>query len=207
MVIENKVPSLLLVGGPGLGKSYMVNQVLEQANLSEETDYMIIKGHSSARALFNTLRDNNGKTIIFDDCDSIFKDTSALNILKGALDSYSKRIISWNTAEEPETVEFTGRIIFISNLSLDRIESAILSRSFVVDLDVTKDEMLLRMEEILENVEPRVELSLKQEALELIKANKDVISELNMRSLIKAIRIRNSGVANWEDLLVYSLFN
>jgi hypothetical protein len=54
-----------------------------------------IKGFSTAKNMFRTLYENNGSTIIFDDCDSILKDAIAINILKAALDSYDKRVITW----------------------------------------------------------------------------------------------------------------
>ena len=54
--------------------------------------------------MYRTLFENNKSIIVFDDCDAVLKDPVALNLLKGALDSYGKRIMSWNadTTRLPE---------------------------------------------------------------------------------------------------------
>ena len=94
MVITGITPSLIIVGEGGLGKTHSVKSTIIDANIPE-TNYTFIKGYSTARGLYNTLYDHNGKIIIFDDCDSVLDDKVAINILKSALDSYDSREISW----------------------------------------------------------------------------------------------------------------
>ena len=125
MVIGGVTPSLIIVGEGGLGKTHSVTQTIK-ANDVEEDCYIFLKGYSTARGLYNTLYDNNGKLIIFDDCDSVLEDKVAINILKSALDSYERRTISWmakmNKSDEyPQQFDFTGRIIFISNKSKEKL--------------------------------------------------------------------------------------
>ena len=104
-------------------------------------DYAVIKGFSTPKAMYRALFENQDKLVIFDDCDSILKDLTALNILKADLDSYGKRTISWLTEREsedlPTSFEFKGQVLFISNLPLDRMNSAIMSRAFTVDVSMT----------------------------------------------------------------------
>ncbi len=91
--------SLLVYGGPGLGKSYMVFETLKQESKVKDKDWFLIKGRVTTPSLYQTLflhRDN--KIILFDDADSIWKDTEAANILKAALDTYDERTISWYSA-------------------------------------------------------------------------------------------------------------
>jgi len=119
MVINGITPSIVIVGSGGLGKTHTVKSTITESNI-DENDYTFIKGYSTARGLYNALYDNNGKIIIFDDCDSVLDDRVAVNILKSALDSYDSREISWlakmaKSDEYPNKFEFTGRIIFISN--------------------------------------------------------------------------------------------
>jgi hypothetical protein len=94
MVICGITPSLIVVGEGGLGKTHSVNQSIKNTDMCK-SDYVFFKGYSTARGLYNTLYDNNGKLIIFDDCDSVLEDKVALNILKSALDSYENRSITW----------------------------------------------------------------------------------------------------------------
>lgn len=214
MVAAGVSPSLLITGTPGLGKTYHVTTMLNKIGYVDGREYIHVKGRSTAAGLFITLYENQDKLIIFDDCDNVFKDPDAVNLLKGALDSYDRRIISWISARPlkdadgdplPKNFEFTGRIIFISNLSVHRIDAAIRSRSFTMELSLTAAQMLDRMQDLLPVIEPNVtDLTIKQEALEaLIYAHENFAGvELNFRSLIKAIRIRQMNFDNWRDMVV-----
>ena len=206
MVVNGITPSLIVVGEGGLGKTHSVTQTICE-NGFEETDYVFFKGYSTARGLYNTLYDNNGKLIVFDDCDSVLEDKVALNILKSALDSYDKRTISWmakmnKNDEYPQQFDFTGRVIFISNKSKDKIDEAILTRSLTVDLTMTPDDKVARMEAILESVLPEIGMRAKQDALRFLESVKDDVS-INMRMLIMVSKMRVQFPDTWRDLATY----
>jgi hypothetical protein len=208
MVVNNTTPSLIVTGEGGLGKTHSVTSTIQDNSL-EDKDYLFIKGYSTARGLYNTLYDNNGKLIIFDDCDSVLDDRVAINILKSALDSYETRTISWsarmNKADVyPQSFNFTGRIIFISNKDKAKIDGAILSRSLTVDLSMTPDEKIQRMEYILPNILPDYELEVKKDALKFLSDNKES-DNLNLRTLIMVSKIRSSYEDTWEDLATYMI--
>jgi hypothetical protein len=209
MVMRGTTPSLIVVGEGGLGKTHSINQSL-QRNALEGDDYMVFKGYSTARGLYNALYDNNGKIIIFDDCDSILEDKVALNILKSALDSYERRTISWmakmNKSDEyPQQFDFTGGIIFISNKSRESIDGAILSRSLVVDLTMTFDEKISRMQHILPNIMSDYTLEVKQDALNFLKTQKE--GNINFRTLIMVSKVRVSFPEGWKDMATYMMMN
>jgi hypothetical protein len=212
MVAQGISPSLLITGMPGLGKTHTVLKTLESIGMVEGQHYIHVKGRTTPGGMYITLYENSDKLIIFDDCDSVFKDDDTVNLLKGALDSYDKRVISWVSAKPlrvdgfflPTSFEFTGRIVFISNLHISKIDSAIRSRAFAQDITLTVVQMIERMTELLPVIEPQVkDLELKKEALEALKNayEKYMNVELNFRSLIKAIRIRQMGFDGWEDMI------
>lgn len=208
MVIHNVTPSLIVLGAGGLGKSHCVIKTIENNELYD-SQYTFIKGYSTARGLYNTLYDNNGKLIIFDDCDSVLEDKVALNVLKSALDSYSVRTISWNAKmnrndEYPQSFNFTGRVIFISNKSKKTIDGAILSRSLKVDLTMTSDEKIERMEYILPDIMPEYSIDVKQDALNFLSNNKDN-GDLNIRTLIMVSKIRSYNAKKWEKIATFML--
>lgn len=207
MVGKGIQPSLVITGGAGMGKTHLVKSTLEGMGLQESYDFVHFKGRATAAGLFITLYENSDKIIVLDDCDSVFRDDDAVNILKGALDSYDTRKISYITTkalkdefgtEVPRHFEFSGRIIFISNISQSKLDEAIRSRSFVADVDLTTDQMFTRMEQLMPKMESRIPLAAKEQALALMKeldAEFDGL-EINLRSFIKAARICAMGFEN-----------
>jgi len=208
MVIDGITPSLIVTGEGGLGKTHSINQSIEEKGLFG-FEFVFFKGYSTARGLYNTLFDNNGKLIIFDDCDSVLEDKIALNILKSALDSYDKRTITWmakmnKNDEYPQQFNFTGRIIFISNKKKDSIDTAILSRSLTVDLSMTGDEKIQRMASIIGFILPDVTLDIKTDALTFLSENKDH-PNVNMRTLIMISKMRQFNPDGWKEMAQYML--
>jgi len=225
MVASKTVASAIITGQGGLGKSHTVTKALEQEGLQNVTDladfqvgsvmraskcYKIVKGFSTAKGLYRTLFESNKMTLVFDDCDSVLKDPVALNILKGALDSYSERYISWNADmkddELPRSFKFEGSVIFISNMELDRVDQAIRSRAMCVDLSMTQEQKVERMEVIAADKDflPEYDAKVKQDAVRFIKEMCDKVQNLSLRSLIAVCKIRATA-ADWKDLAKYVL--
>lgn len=208
MVASGRTQSMIVTGSGGLGKTYTVMQSLSDQELEEDTDYILIKGYSTARSLFSRLFEAHDKLIIFDDCDSVLEDKTAVNILKSALDTSARRTVSWLTANDhdlPSIFEFTGRIIFISNKDLNRIPQPLLSRSFFVDVTMTTDEKLERITTILPKLKPGLTMEQKHEVLALIVQHKNIVHDLNIRTFIKLCDIRESNVNAWQRLATYVL--
>jgi len=211
MVGKGVLPSMLLTGQAGVGKTYTVLETLDNAGLEEGEDYVIVKGHSSPMGLYKCLYFNNGKIVVFDDCDSVFSDVSSLNILKGALDSYSRRIISWQSlaAEKegvPESFEFTGQIIFISNKDARRLDSAVVSRTVTCNLILTNEEIVDRMCDIKDEIEKDIPLKQKNEVLAFLKENADRFEGLSLRTFIQSLRIRvGCEDDKWKNMILWCL--
>lgn len=223
MVAKGVQASAVITGEGGLGKTFTVLKVLEEEGFQDLNDaeigstgkncFIQIKGFSTAKNLFRTLYDNNDAVIVFDDTDSILKCPISINILKAALDSYDRRIITWGAEtrdeELPRSFEFTGRVIFISNLDQNKIDQAIRSRSMLIDLSMTLDQKIERMLALIEdeNFMPEYSLEEKLDALEFISDNKESAREISLRSLITVSKLRAHGNENWKDLAKYVLCN
>jgi hypothetical protein len=204
MVGRGVQPSLVVTGMAGMGKTHIVKNTLIEMGLKESTDFVHFKGRATAAGLFITLYQNSNSIIILDDCDSVFRDENAVNILKGALDSYDTRKISYITSKPlkdefgdalPMHFEFTGKIIFISNISQANLDEAIKSRSFVADISMTTDQLFTRMDQLMAKMETKIPMAAKEQALAIMK---DLHSKyegvaVNLRSFIKAARICAMG--------------
>ena len=226
MVADNQQASALITGEGGLGKSYTVIDVLTRkgyvdrsAEVADAYDgqvlsnnsFVIKKGFSTGKGLYRTLFENNNQIIVFDDYDSILKDPVALNLLKGALDSFDRRIVSWSAdfrdEDLPKTFEFTGRVVFISNMRLNKIDQALRSRAMTVDLSMTTSEKLERMGHIALSPRflPYISMTMKADALAFIDALKDQAREINLRTLISVSKIRHAHPSDWQNLAEYLL--
>ena len=212
MVGKGLQPSAVVTGMAGMGKTHIVKETLEEIGLRESYEFVHFKGRATAAGLYLTLYEYSDKLVILDDCDSVFKDDDAVNILKAALDSYDIRRISYISSRElkmpdgtmaPKTFEFTGQVIFISNIPQSKIDDAIKSRSFVQDISMTTNQIFMRMEQLLTKIEPNVRMENKREALDLMKELYDEYEgvSVNLRSLIKAIRIANMGFTNTKAMI------
>ena len=212
MVGKGIQPSLVITGSAGTGKTFLVKDTLTKMGLKESNEFVHFKGRATAAGLFVTLYDNCDKIIVLDDCDSVFKDPDAVNMLKAALDSYDTRNISYITSKPlkdqfgthlPRSFEFTGKIIFISNLDQSTLDEAIRSRSFVSDISMTTEQMFMRIEGLMEKMENKIPTKAKQQAMTIMKElneKYDGIS-VNLRSFLKAARICAMGFENARDMV------
>lgn len=223
-VANGVYPSLVVVGDPGVGKSYTVIETLKKQGLKEiitqddldlriknaesddeierlilETwesagDFIVIKGFSTPKMLYRLLWEYNGKIIVIDDADSAFKHPDAANVLKAALDSNEHRIITWGAEkrsaddELPMRFSFTGRVIFISNLPLASFPQAILSRSIHVDLTLSIEEKIERIEQIFANADSKA----AKDVIEFIRKYAKTIKEISVRTAIMLMKIRTA---------------
>lgn len=227
MMLANGIQASVIVCGPGgLGKSHTVTAALQDAGLNDVTvldefevgavldsarSYRVIKGYSTPKGLYRTLYENQDGVVVFDDCDSVLKDPVSLNLLKAALDSYDRRIISWRADmrddELPQSFEFRGRIIFISNMPSEALDQAIISRSMSVDLSMTTQQKIERMQFLLDQpgFMPEYPMVFKRDALQLIDSIRDTVKELSLRTLIQVVKIRKGAGAKWKDLAEYTI--
>ena len=229
MVTSKTSASAIITGEGGLGKTYTVIKTLESCGLQDATNllemenedevmerddsmFTVVKGFSTAKGLYRILYEHRDSMLIFDDCDNVLKDPVALNLLKGALDSYDKRIISWNCESKgdddlPRSFQFNGGVIFISNLTLATLNQALRSRSLCVDLSMTLEQKIERMDTLIamDTFMPKIAMQFKKDALALIDQNRKVASEISLRTLIKVVKIRAGGAKNWSKLAEYVL--
>jgi hypothetical protein len=212
MVGRGIQPSLVITGGAGLGKTYLVKKTLTDMGLEEAKQFVHFKGRATAAGLFVTLYENSDKIIVLDDCDSVFKDMDAVNMLKAALDSYDTRKLSYISTKPlkdaygdpvPRHFEFTGKIIFISNISQSKLDEAIKSRSFVSDISMNTKQMFQRIDDLKNQIETKIPNEVKDKALEIMKALEKKYDgvEINLRSFIKACRICAMGFENAEGMV------
>lgn len=212
-VKKGDVRAMIVSGAPGVGKSFGVEKVLSKHNLMADIandeklkKYEIVKGAMSAIGLYSKLYEYSGEKniLVFDDCDSVLLDDLSLNILKAALDTSKRRTIHWNTDSRllrsegvPNSFEFKGGAIFITNINFQNIKSkklqdhlaALESRCHYIDLTIhTEREKMLRIRQIVaDGMLEDYEFSEERQAalIQFIDANKKRLRELSLRTVLK----------------------
>jgi hypothetical protein len=224
-VKKGAVRAMIVSGPPGVGKSHGVEEVLERydtvASLGGSKKYDVVKGAMSPIGLYCKLFNYADKdsVLVFDDCDAIFEEPLALNILKAALDSKKRRMIHWNTDSfklrnegVPDSFEFKGSAIFITNLDFHDVKSkkirshleALESRCHYMDLTIhsERDKMLRIAQVIKDGMLNQYELSdeVKEEIIDFVDINKKRLRELSLRTVLKVADLAVAFPERWEAM-------
>jgi hypothetical protein len=227
-VKKGQVRAMIVSGPPGVGKSFGVEAVLSKHDIMASIagdeklkKYEVVKGAMSALGLYKKLFEFSGSKniLVFDDCDSVLLDDLSLNILKAALDSGKKRMIHWNTESHalnrdgiPDSFEFKGGAIFITNIKFDNVKSrklrdhleALESRCHYLDLTIDTDrEKILRIRQIIEDGmldEYEFGDEGREAVVQFIDAHKTELRELSLRMVLKIADLKASFPDRWENV-------
>lgn len=223
------IRAMIVSGPPGVGKSFGVEQQLEKAAMFDRIagkplKYEIVKGAMTALGLYATLFKHSDKNhvLVFDDCDSVLLDDLALNILKAALDSGKRRKIYWNSDSSmlrregiPDSFEFNGSCIFITNIKFDHLKSkklqdhleALQSRCHFLDLTIdTERDKMLRIKQVHADTEGGLfrdyffEGDEGEQVLQFMLEQKGRLRELSMRMALKIADLVKISPTNWKNL-------
>jgi len=224
--ITGDIRAMIVVGPPGVGKSYGVEYQLEKAGMFDQISgrkikYEVIKGAMTPIGLYCTLYKHSDpkNVLVFDDCDSILLDDVALNILKAALDSGKKRRIHWNSDSAmlrregvPDQFDFKGSVIFITNLKFDHLKSkklqdhleALQSRCHFLDLtlNTTRDKILrirqiFRKGDLFQDYDFTPEQG--EEIVQFMQNNHAKLREISLRMALKLADLTKIS-PNWQAL-------
>ena len=222
--IDGVVRGMVVTGPPGVGKSYGVESILEKNSLFDtlagnKLRFETIKGASSAIGLYKILYNNADKNnvLVLDDCDTVLYDETSLNLLKAALDSCKKRKLCWNTDSAllrregiPDSFEFNGSVIFITNLKFDNVRgkikdhlAAIMSRCHYLDLtmDTTREKVLRCRQIVADGMLNEYDFTKAEEedVMDFMVDNKEKMREISLRMVTKLADLKKSfGEEKWK---------
>jgi hypothetical protein len=225
--VTGDIRAMIVSGPPGVGKSFGVEQEIDKATMFDKLAGKrlraeVVKGSATPIGLYQTLYKYSDANcvVVFDDCDSILLDDVALNLLKGALDSGKKRKISWLSESSslrregiPDSFEFKGSAIFITNLKFDKMKSqklrdhldALQSRCHYLDLTLdTMRDKILRIKQIAKDgvlfADYDFDPAVQDEIIDFMNTNQDRLREMSLRMAIKIADLRKMSVMNWKRL-------
>ena len=223
-LIKGSFNALFVAGAGGVGKTQSVEDALSEAGLSDGDGYFKNTGSASPIGIYGLLYKYRTGIILFDDSDGALADQDGRNLLKAATDTKKIRKLAWNKKsstmydpadyptdyqstdpeELPKYFNFEGRIIFISNLPIDKLDpdKALRTRAFMISINPTPEELFEHMGKILHKINLEDGLTLtsaeRYDVLEVVKAKKKNVS---LRTLVRALNLAASGAQNWRELV------
>lgn len=168
-IVDGNIRATIVSGAAGCGKTYTMDGILSRAQSEGRITYNTVRGTMSAIALYRELYNvrEAGQVLVIDDCDSIFADLDALNLLKAALDTSKVRRVCWNKESRilddygiDREFEFDGAVVFITNIDFTaEVEAgkkmsphykALMRRCMYVDLGIhSRREILVRVGQVV----------------------------------------------------------
>ena len=219
--VAKNIRAMVVTGAPGVGKTYTVENILGHSSVPHE----IVRGSLSAIHLYMLAYNfrKPGNVIVLDDADSIFNDEDALNILKALCDTSSARKVSYmkeapqlRENDIPQSYEFNGAMIFISNLDFQTFVDegknkyaqhfeALMSRSLYLDLRLhNRNELGVWVEHIAQSgrIFDREDVPnhLRSPILNFLKIHRDNLRELSIRTLMKLCGLAKNEPNRWESI-------
>ena len=219
LTVNGAANALFVSGKGGVGKTHTTEKILSGMGLSDGNGYFKNTGSASAAGIYSLLFRYRNDIIFFDDSDDALGDQEARNLLKAATDTKKIRKLVWNKMGKnvvnpddmsddeildqgliPRYFEFTGKIIFISNLKLDKLDpdGALRTRAFIIDIDPTEVEIYEFMDKIVVDMklEDGLTLDLKSRlhVVDLLRKGKSKQSA-NLRKLSRGLNMSAGAIA------------
>lgn len=184
----------------------------------------VISGSITAVGLYQALWNcREGGIILLDDIDEVFRDEVCLNLLKAALDSGKKRMLSWrkeanwlNEYGIDKTFEFKGHVIFLTNIDFEMEIAkngklaehfkALIDRSYYLCLTLrTKRDFMIRIRQVAGGEEGMLcqthglTVEESEEVLDFITDNQHRFYNLSLRLADQIARMRTIDAEGWRD--------
>lgn len=171
-ITRNYKTSRLITGTPGIGKSYAV---LDELRVEGAQFVHISGGIKDSKALYVTLYKKNDPNliIVFDDVNDIIRKRQNIEILRAAVTNeperkvayFDNKIIMDGPKHYSPNMIFKSKVIIITNIPKNKIDTAILSRTSPIEVIADKYDIASYIEVNLENAPPsKVPFEWKKEA-------------------------------------------
>lgn len=236
-MIEGNNRAMVVSGAPGIGKTYTTQTMLEHSEKKGKIKFKLVKGFMTATQLYALLFEMRHPNciIVVDDCDNIFYNDDALNLLKAALDTSETRLISYRASnvtandgsesgeELPNEFIFEGSMIFNTNIDFhaflaagrNRVTphiEALMDRSFYLDMKLHGPRALalwirhmLVENKMLQGHPHGMTAEQSKEILEWLMVNRNLIPRLSLRTAVKAAALVRMNAARWKAMAEMTL--
>lgn len=220
------------------GKTQTVEDTLAELGKTDGNGYFKVTTSASPSAMYEILYKNKKSMVLFDDCDGALDTQDGRNMIKAATDTKHVRKVSWakkgggyydpdavgdsDDGEDdigdklPRHFEYTGKIIFISNLPINKLDpdGAIRTRAMMIELNPTNNELyeflgIIYNKIVIRDEDGQIRNLSNEKRREVVMKLKDIIAKkseytVDLRFFIRALCLAGTGLPNWERMLKYS---
>lgn len=219
----NPIKSMIVTGASGIGKTYQLDKRLNEAHKAGDCNYFYLNSKCTTIGLYKALYESRhiSSVLVLDDVD-VFGTEDSLNLLKAALDTSDKRVITYQSASAelrrsniPMQFNYYGKVIFITNADLKKIAessanlaphvNALLTRSVFIDLEIHDNtSIMIHIENIIRktNIMTKHGLSAKQsnEVLEFMLENTTKLRNPSLRMPTQLAGLVLANPKNWKRI-------
>jgi len=192
-----------LIGPPGMGKTHLVQHVLDDMGVP----YTTYGGHITLAEVYEYLFENQDALIFFDDVSQVINKTEIMEMLKQALNLSGKdRTLHYRSKGTlspgvPNHFTFTGRIIFAFN-AMDRNNpnvKAVMDRAPAVELKFSRKEVIDAFYKIADGEGGGLMEHEKLIVVKEIEDYTDTTMDVSLRKLFIAFNIYRSFKKSFGD--------
>ena len=190
---EGHLNLLILLGGPGLSKSFTTRQVVGNRAAW-------IEGNASAFGLYTELHRNQDRLIVIDDVDSLYSDKASVRLLKCLCQTDERKSLAWHSAAAgldregiPRQFHTKSRVIIIANdwRTLNENVSAVQDRGHTLCFNPAVHEVHREVGTWFED----------DEVYAFFERYHHLIEKPSMRSYVRAAELRAAGM-EWEHIVL-----
>lgn len=236
-MLKGATNAVFCAGRGGVGKTQTIEDTLSELGKTDGNGYFKVTSSASPAAVYEILYRNRKELVLFDDCDGALDSQDGRNLIKAATDTKHIRKVSWAKKgmnyydpafeEEPDDedsidsrlpryFEFAGKVIFISNLSINKLDpdGALRTRAMMIELNPTNKDIYEFMGIIYDKIvirdeEGQVRHMPQAKRREVLMKLKDMIEKkaeytVDLRFFVRALCLAGTGLDGWERMLRYS---
>lgn len=197
MFRKQDIDLLIVLSRGGLGKTSTLKSMMK------DDEYVYINTHSTPLRTYQMLYEKQDGCVVFDDIDSILKNSIFVSMLKALADTSEVKELHYNTTskllgEVPETFRTTSNVCILINefSAKNPVLAPLLDRGMFVEFAPSKDEVMTRIKEVAKS---QSIAQAEKCVYSFINENKDKINNLSIRTYIKALQLFRYEPAKWKE--------
>ncbi|MEK6677174.1 MAG: hypothetical protein AABZ47_16160 [Planctomycetota bacterium] len=193
--VAGRLHLLMIVGGPGIAKSQTVRRAVGNR------PHLYLETHATAFGMYHKLYEHQGRPVIIDDLDHLYRDQSSVRLLKSLCNTDPVKSLSWPSRHPditcgavPSSFTTTSPVCLIANewRTVNANVQAIEDRAIIVHFAPSAGEVHVRVREWFDD----------EEVYQFVEEHLPFITRPSMRHYIKGQQLLQANPERWREQLL-----